>query len=65
MKATVREYTVKKRVVVIELTEEEASQIANDEIATFLVAARVRAAIRDALEADRASNAQEDEDVPY
>ena len=67
--ATVRRYTVTepvtKRVVTIELDEKEAMRIANDEVAHILVVSRVMAAIRDAFNADRASDAKEDEDVPF
>lgn len=64
MKATVREYTVKKKVVTLELSIEEAEDIARYGSSAPAGPSAV-AAIRLALEADRASDAKEDEDVPF
>ena len=64
MKATVREYRVTKRVVVLELDEDEASRIV--EIGCGSIFEDVlRRAIEDAFDAHRASDAKEDEDVPF
>ena len=64
MKATVREYTAKKKVVVVEFTEEEASTIALHGATRY--GTMITVAVRDAFEADRAEEQRrEDEDVPF
>ena len=66
MKATVCEYTVKKKVVVVEFTEEEAVEIAGGDTRSVKLAYSVRHAVQAALEADRAEEQRkESEDVPF
>jgi DNA-binding FadR family transcriptional regulator len=65
VKATVREYRIKKRVVVLEIDEEEASAIVSGDKDQYEAIAELRIAIEDAFDAHAASNAQEDEDVPF
>lgn len=70
MKATVREYTVKKKVVVVEFTEEEAVEIAGGDTRSVKLAYSVRVdlanTIADALDADRAEEQRKErEDVPF
>jgi len=66
MKATVREYTVKKKVVVIELPVEEVESILRVDCITSVREQEILATLRDALEADRAEELQKDtEDVPF
>lgn len=65
MKATVREYTVKKKVVVVELPIEEVESILRVDCITSVREQEILTTLRDALEADRASDAKEDEDVPF
>lgn len=66
MKATVREYTVKKKVVVIELPVEEVESILRVDCITSVREQEILATLRDALEADRAEELRKDtEDVPF
>lgn len=71
MKATVREYTVKKKVVVVEIDEEEAKKIAHDGIdaggySIYRCGDLLIGAVSGALEADRAEEQRKDtEDVPF
>lgn len=66
MKATVREYTVKKKVVVIELPVEEVESILRVDCITSVREQEILATLRDVLEADRAEELQKDtEDVPF
>ena len=46
MRATVREYTVKKKVVVVEFTEEEAVEIAGGDTRSVKLAYSVRHAVQ-------------------
>lgn len=64
MKATVREYTVKKKVVVVELDMDEVERVIKYGIGGIFSDVMTRA-LESALEADRASDAKEDEDVPF
>lgn len=65
MKATVREYTVKKKVVVVEFDEEEADRVIS--VGCGAVFENVlKRTLFEALEADRAEEQRkEDEDVPF
>lgn len=66
MKATVREYTVKKKVVVIELPVEEVESILRVDCITSVREQEILATLRDALEADCAEELRKDtEDVPF
>ena len=65
MKATVREYTVKKKVVVVEVPIEDVQSILHTNYITSVREQEILTTLRDALEADRASDAKEDEDVPF
>jgi transcriptional antiterminator Rof (Rho-off) len=66
MKATVREYTVKKKVVVIELPVEEVESILRVDCITSVREQEILATLRDVLEADRAEELRKDtEDVPF
>lgn len=67
MKATVREYTVKKKVVVVEIDEKEAAHIIiSGEHDLYEAVADLREALEGALEADRAEERRkESEDVPF
>ena len=64
MKATVREYRVTKKVVVLELDEEEASRVVEYGCGDVFKDVLKRA-IEDAFDNYRASDAKEDEDVPF
>ena len=64
MKATVREYRVTKKVVVLELDEEEASRVVEYGCSSIFEDVLKRA-IEDAFDNYRASDAKEDEDVPF
>ncbi len=63
--ATVREYRVTKRVVVVELDEEEASAFVGAGKQVDEMVEQLQTAIEDAFDAYRASDAKEDEDVPF
>ena len=66
MKATVREYTVRKKVVVVEVSIEEAGHIISGGHDLYEAAADLREAMEAALEADRAEERRkESEDVPF
>lgn len=71
MKATVREYTVRKKVVVVEIDEEEARKVAfldesDDGYTTQKCGSLLIAAVHAAVEADRAEEQRkETEDVPF
>ena len=66
MKATVCEYTVKKKVVVVEIDEKEAGHIISGEHDMYEAVADLREALEAALEADRAEEQRkESEDVPF
>lgn len=66
MKATVREYTVKQKVVVIELPVEEVESILRVDCITSVREQEILATLRDVLEADRAEELRKDtEDVPF
>ncbi len=66
MRATVREYTVKKKVVVVEFDEAEVGYIISGTHDVYQVAADLREALEAALEADRAEEQRkESEDVPF
>lgn len=66
MKATVREYTVKKKVVVVEIPIEAAEKLLDGPTALNEGRGDLAVAIERALEADRAEEQRkEDEDVPF
>lgn len=66
MKATVCEYTVKKKVVVVEVSIEEAGHIISGEHDMYEAVADLREALEAALDADRAEEQRKDtEDVPF
>ncbi len=66
MKATVREYTVKKKVVVIELPVEEVESILRVDCITSVREQEILATLRDVLEADCAEELRKGtEDVPF
>ena len=65
MKATVREYTVKKKVVVVEFDEEEVTRFV-EYGSNYIFEDVLKRAFTDALEADRAEEQRkESEDVPF
>jgi hypothetical protein len=66
MKATVREYTVKKKVVVVEIDETEAKDILDFEGLSVRREEELLKMLHDALDADRAEEQRkESEDVPF
>ena len=66
MRATVREYTVKKKVVVVEFTEEEALRVISEDRTLYEAVKNLREAIAATLEADHAEEQRkESEDVPF
>ena len=66
MKATVCEYTVKKKVVVVEFDEEEALSVINKDRTLYETTNDLREALEAALEADRAEEQRKESgDVPF
>lgn len=66
MKATVREYTVKKKVVVVEIPVEDAEKLLDGPAALNEGRVDLANTIADALEADRAEEQRKgSEDVPF
>ena len=66
MKATVREYTVKKKVVVVEIPVEDAEKLLDGPWALNEGRVDLANTIADALEADRAEEQRKESgDVPF
>ena len=66
MKATVREYTVKKKVVVVEIDVEDAEKLLDGPAALNEGRNSLAHAIASALEADRAEEQRKESgDVPF